>query len=246
MYPLAILAGFSTIVLALLRRWPVLPVLYLVFGCISTATIGTIGAYINHLLEAAAAMFLACGLLLGRASASKRRVWSLVASAALLIQVATLVHLPYSLQAGVLEPWVAWRQAVRPWFRQNRASYLWTPAPADAQVADELSQRVQRTPGLILSEDGSFTTTHGRPMWIQFLDFALLTRFGFWDQAPFVNQIRSHQFALLLLKFDAATDVLSYRNIVTPEVLEAIRSSYVLDKQIWLYYVYVPRAAPTE
>ena len=245
LYPLAILAGLITLVLTLWRRWPALAALYLMFGWLSSVTTGEIGAYINHLLEASAATWLACGLLLGHTAKSRQGLWRLLASVALLVQIAMLIHLPYNLQSGVLEPWTALKPAVRTWSKQNRAAYLWTPAQADVQAADELSYRVHQTPGLILSEDGAFTTTHGRPMWIQFFDFTQLARLGLWDQSPFQDQIRTHQFALLLLKFDTATDVLSYRNIVTPEMLDAIRQSYVLEKQIWLYYVYVPRAAPT-
>ena len=133
---------------------------------------------------------------------------------------------------------------MRPWARQSRGAYLWTPAEADAQVAHALDERVRETPGLILSEDGSFTTTHGRPMWIQFYDFTQFAKLGAWDQTPFLEQIRSHQFALIVLTFDVSTDVLSYRNIVTAEMLDAIRANYMLDKQMWFYYVYVPRPRP--
>ena len=241
MYPLAILASLVTLVLALLKRRPALPALYLAFAWLSSVTIAGAGGYINHLLEANAATWLASGLFVGQIAKSKRWPWPLIVSMALLIQVVMLVHLPYSLQSGVLPPWTAIKPAVRLWAKQNRAAYLWTPAPADARVADELSQRVYQTPGLILSEDGSFTTTHGRPMWIQFFAFTQLARLGLWDQSPFIEQIRSRQFALLLFQFDSATDVLSYRDNVTAEMLEAIRENYVLERRIWFYYVYVPR-----
>jgi hypothetical protein len=149
------------------------------------------------------------------------------------------------LQSGVLPPWTALKPALRAPARASRAAYLWTPSDADAQAAAPLDQRVRETPGLILSEDGSFTATHGRPMWIQFQPFTQLAKNGVWDQTEFVEQIRSRQFALMLLQFDTATDVRSYRpSIMTAEMLDAMRESYVLEKQIWLYYVYVPRTAP--
>jgi hypothetical protein len=241
---LAILAGLVALALTLLRRWPALPALYLVLAWLSSVSISGIGAYLNHLLEANAATWLACGLLLGQVAKNKRWQWSLAACIIVLIQAAMLIHLPYSLQSGVLSPWTALRPAVRPWLKSSRAAYLWTPADADVQAAAELDQRVRQTPGLILSEDGSFTTTHGRPNWIQINAFTQLAQLGLWDPSPFLAQIRNRQFALILLKFDVTTDVLAYRNIVTPEMLDAIRSSYVLDKQMWLYYVYVPRTAP--
>ena len=243
MYPLAILGGGLTLILALLRRWPALAALYLFFGWLSTVTTGEIGAYINHLLEANAATWLACGLLLGYAAPSRRRAWSLLATVALLMQAALLIHLPYSLQGGVLDPWTTFKPVVRPWLKQSRAAYLWTPAVADVQAARALDERVRQTSGLILSEDGSFTTTHGRPMWIQFFDFTQLAKLGVWNQTPFLDQIGSHQFALIILSFDISTDVLSYRGILTPGMLDALRSNYVLDKQMWLYYVYIPRTA---
>ena len=241
MYPLAILVSLVTLVLAVLKRWPTLPALYLAFAWLSSVTIAGAGGYINHFLEANAATWLAFGLFVGQIAGSKRWLWQLIVSTALLVQVAMLIHLPYSLQGGVLPPWTAIKPAVRSWAKQSRAAYLWTPAPADTRVADELSQRVDQTPGLILSEDGSFTTTHGRPMWIQFFAFTQLARLGLWDQSPFIEQIRGRQFALLLFQFDSATDVLSYRDNVTAEMLEAIRENYVLEKRIWFYYVYVPR-----
>jgi hypothetical protein len=245
MYPPAILAGLAMLGLALLRRWPALPALYMALAWLSSATTGKIGAYFNHMLEASAATWLACGLMLGWASRSKKGLWPLVASAALLVQAALLVHLPYSLQSGVLPPWTALKPALRAPARASRAAYLWTPSDADAQAAAPLDQRVRETPGLILSEDGSFTATHGRPMWIQFQPFTQLAKNGVWDQTEFVEQIRSRQFALMLLQFDTATDVRSYRpSIMTAEMLDAMRESYVLEKQIWLYYVYVPRTAP--
>jgi len=242
MYPLAILAGPITLVLALLRRWPALPALYLGFAWLSSITISGAGGYINHLLEADAAMCLACGLLLGWMGKSRRPLWPLVASVALLIQVALVIHLPYSLQGGVLPPWTAVKNLVRQPAKQNRAAYSWTPADADIQVAGALDERVRQTPGLILSEDGSFTTTHGRPLWIQFSDFTLFAYDSVWDQTPFLNQIRDRQFALILLKFNI--EGAAPRSILTPEMVDAIRSSYILDNQMWLYYVYVPRSAP--
>jgi hypothetical protein len=79
-------------------------------------------------------------------------------------------------------------------------------------------------------------------MWIQFHDFTQLAQAGRWNQTPFLEQIRDHQFALLLLKFDAATDVIAQgSSLVTPEMLDAIRASYVREKRIWFYHVYVPR-----
>jgi len=245
MYPLAILAGLATLGLAWLRRWPALPALYLAFTWLSTATTGKIGAYFNHMLEASAATWLACGLMLGWASRSKKWLWPLLASAALLVQAAMLFHLPYSLQRGVLAPWTALRPAMRPWLRSSRAAYLWTPADADVQAAAELDQRVRQTPGLILSEDGSFTATHGRPMWIQFQPFAQLAKAGVWDPSPFLAEIRNRQFALILLTSDTTSGDTVYLNKVSAEMLDAIRSSYVLDKQMWLYYVYVPRVERT-
>jgi len=246
MYPLAILGGLATLVLASMRKWPALPALYLVFAWLSSATTGKIGAYINHLLEASVATWLACGLLMGWAAKSKQRWWALIASAAALVQAVMLIHLPYSPQSGVLEPWTALRPLARTtWAKSIRAAYLWTPAEADTQAANALDQRVRQTPGLILSEDGSFTATHGRPMWIQFQPFTQLAKAGVWDQTPFLEQIRQRRFALALLQFDVATDVLAYRpSLMTAEMLDAIRQSYVLEQQIWLYYVYVPRAAP--
>ena len=83
-------------------------------------------------------------------------------------------------------------------------------------------------------------------MWIQFFDFTQLAKLGIWDQRRFLDQIRKREFALVLLSFDTATDVLSYRNIVTPEMLDAIRTSYVLDGRIWSYYVYVPRTGSAD
>jgi hypothetical protein len=244
MYPLAILAGLVTLVLALMQRWPALPALYLVFAWLSSATIGKHGAYINHLLEASVATWMACGLLLGWASKNRRVLWPLAASVALLIQVAMLIHLPYSLQSGTLPLWTTIKPAVKPWpwYKHNRAVYLWTPAEADVQAANVLDQRVRDAPGLILSEDGSFTATHGRPMWIQFQHFTELVRAGRWDQTPFLDQIRHQQFALVLLKSDLETDVFTDRlSLMTSEMQEAIRKYYILEKQSWLYYVYVPR-----
>jgi len=69
-----------------------------------------------------------------------------------------------------------------------------------------------------------------------------LSRFGIWDQTPFLNQIRNQRFALVLLKFDISRDV-SSRNIVTAEMVEALRANYALEEKMWLYYVYVPRLA---
>jgi hypothetical protein len=240
-YPFAILASLFTFALALLGRAPLLPALYLGFAGLSTATIGALGAYINHLLEADAALCLAFGVFLGRVSATRRAFGPLLASAVLLGQTAMMIHLPYTREGEALPPWGPIRQAIGPWLRPNRGVYLWTPTDADVRAANELDERIRQTPGLILSEDGAFTATHGRPMWIQFLDFALLHRFGFWDQTPFLEEIRNRKFALVLLKFDTATDVLSYRSVVTPEMLDALRANYVLERQIWLYYVYRPR-----
>ncbi len=247
MYPFAILAGMLTLGLAILRRWPALPALYLAFAWLSTWTTGKHGAYINHLLEASVATWLACGLLLGRASQSKQVWWPLIASIVLLLQTVRLIHLPYSLQSGTWPPWTVIKPAVKQWawYKSNHPLYLWTPADSDRQAADELDQRVRQTPGLILSEDGSFTATHGRPMWIQFQPFRELARDGRWDQTEFLNQIYNRQFALILLQFDLGSDARASRlGRMTPEMLEALAQSYVLEKQIWLYYVYTPPPAP--
>ncbi len=240
MYPLAILAGGVTLLLACVRRWPALPALYLALAWLSTATTGKVGAYINHLREANAATWLACGLLLGWAARSKTKLWPWLASAALLAQVVMLIHVPFGMQGGILPPWTVLRPAL-PWLKQNRAIYLRTPTEADTQEAGALDQRVRQTPGLVLSDDGSFTATHGRPMWIQFQPFTQLAKAGVWDQSAFLDQIRSRRFALVLLKFDVTGDVLTNQpNLMTAEMVEAIRQSYVLEQRLWLYNVYVP------
>ncbi len=53
--------------------------------------------------------------------------------------------------------------------------------------------------------------------------------------------VRRHEFALVLLSFGVATDVASHRNIVTPEILEAIRSGSTLEEQIGAYTIYMRR-----
>jgi len=183
----------------------------------------TIGAYINHLLEAAAAMFLACGLLLGHASASKRKAWSLVASAMLLIQVVTLVHLPYSLQAGVLERGSLGASCSS--VVQAKSCVVFVDACACRRASGRRAFATSSTNTRADSfEDGSFTTTHGRPMWIQFLDFALLTRFGFWTRRRSSTRFASSVCATLA-QIRCGDGCAFLRNIVTPEVLEAIRSA---------------------
>jgi hypothetical protein len=77
-------------------------------------------------------------------------------------------------------------------------------------------------------------------MWIQFQPFTQLAKAGVWDPTPFLDQIRHQQFALILLTSEATSDDPIYLNKVSAEMLSVIRSSYVLDKQMWLYYVYVP------
>jgi len=147
--------------------------------------------------------------------------WAL--GAALFIQAVLLSH------AGL--------STVLPWLpdRGPQGSYLGrAPTQEDRQAGQLISEQIRRARGPALSEDPSFTVVAGKQLVGNATHLRNLYLSGLWDPAPMVNDLRTHQYAIVVLDAE-----------LYPEpVLTAIGQAYFLDRSVRIngatYHVFLP------
>jgi hypothetical protein len=191
--------------------WPLL-LPYLLGALASAVTVGKVGSNVNYLLELCAALSLSAGAVvawLGQrddASDTPARPWrallGYVLTAALVVQGGAM------LLTGIEGP----LQAIR-----GRSDARWLLAELESQVAE--------TAGPVLADEYmGMLTFQGRPLYLQPFERTQLALAGKWDQRPLLAEIRDHTFPLIMIHH--YRDWLGYRERWTPEMLDAILTSY--------------------
>jgi hypothetical protein len=198
--------------------------LYGVAAGVATLGVGKWGAGESYFLGAIAALSVLSAVWVARfldsaPPASLR--WAL--GAALFIQAVLLSH------AGL--------STVLPWLpdRGPQGSFLGrAPTIEDRHAGQSIADQIKAVHGPALSEDPSFAVVAGKPLVGNATHLRNLYLSGLWDPAPMVNDLRTHQYAIVILNAE-----------LYPEpVLTAIGQSYFLDRSVGIngatYHVFLP------
>jgi len=122
---------------------------------------------------------------------------------------------------AALDPLSPSQRAVR---RSEEATYV------------HVLQAVRNTPGLVYAEDVSLLMAANREVAAEAFPVTVLALDGTWDETPFVEMIRQHRFAALVLGNLYAPDRF------TPRVRAAILDAYAPHEIIGSHYTfYRPR-----
>jgi hypothetical protein len=204
--------AFAEVVWMVRRRSRSPWALYGVAAGLAALGVGKWGAGESYFLGAIAALSVLSAVWVARfldsaPPASLR--WAL--GAALFIQAVLLAH------AGV--------SAAVPWLpdRGPQGSFLGrAPSLGDRAAGQSISDQIRRLSGPALSEDPSFAVVAGRQPIGNATHLRNLYLSGLWDPAPMVNDLRTHQYAIVILDAE-----------LYPEpVLSAIGQSYFLDRSV--------------
>jgi len=98
--------------------------------------------------------------------------------------------------------------------------------------------------GPVLSQQGSFALFGRGEIFIQLFHFTALSRAGMWDQNLLLREIDAKTFSYVITEFPISQSISSgdAQERFTPEMLEALRKNYRLDRAVNPYYLYVPRS----
>ncbi len=118
--------------------------------------------------------------------------------------------------------------------------YRYKPEAANSLLREDqyLVKIVHQAKGPVFDEDMTHLLMAGREIYIQPFEFTQEAELGRWNQAPFLEAIRSQQFPIVIstIELTRATHFERY----TPQMLEAFSTSYCLNQHLTYYYVYTP------
>jgi len=185
------------------------------------------GSAPNYLLEFQAACALFIGLAIGR-----------LANLADGVAVPARRWLLGTMAVAVV---VLWCHAGLFFFPQGRAR-LFQPGPVEAQAeALRMVQlAIQDTPGDVLCEEPIFAILAGKPVLYQPFIMSQLAKEGKWDETPFVEDLGSGRFELIVTTQDLSRRELPLAGF-TEAMRDAILADYELRRVIGGAYLYVPR-----
>ncbi len=201
-----LLAGWNR-----MRGWS-LAAPYLLGAVVSAVTIGKIGSNVNYLLELSAALCLAAGLVFawlrqkGRTAGSKasKTAWQLAATGLAVI---------LALQVF--------------WAANNHGGYedyLRQKTTLQTQNEVLLGLIEQSTGPVLTGEHMGLLALTGRPIYYQPFEMKQLSDSGVWDQSPFLTELESGQYPLILMYRPVGNNVHERR--WTPEMLALIAAHY--------------------
>lgn len=201
-----LLAGWSRI-----RGW-MLAAPYLLGAVVSAMTIGKIGSNVNYLLELSAALCLAVGLVFawmrqkGQTAESKaaRISWQLAAAGL----------------AAILAVQVFWAANNHGGYEQ----YLRQKTSLHTQNEVLLGLIEQSSGPVLTGEHMGLLALTGRPIYYQPFEMKQLSDSGVWDQSPFLAELESGQYPLILMYRPMGNNVHERR--WTPEMLALIAAHY--------------------
>ena len=107
----------------------------------------------------------------------------------------------------------------------------------------ELFNKIKDIPGRILSEDMNFTYSTNKEISFQPFEFTQMISSGTWDPQPYYECIVQQCFSIVILEFELGTDLRKSRSRFhfDSKSLELLHKNYVLDENIYKYWIYKPR-----
>lgn len=116
------------------------------------------------------------------------------------------------------------------------------------RAAKKMYPILEQSPGSgpILSQQASFPLFARGGIYIQLFHFSGLARAGLWDQHLVLQPIDRRIFSRVITQFPIENGSMSAddRERFTPEMVEALKRNYKLEKEIGPYYLYTPRPPP--
>jgi len=126
-----------------------------------------------------------------------------------------------------------------------RERYNAPPTPEFADFLAFVDIEAQSTNGQIFSEWPIFTIRAGQDVLLQPFIMSQLAREGKWDETPFLEDLRSRRFALLILAQDVRNEDQHFSSS-TPAMRKAVRENYRFYREIAGYWLFVPRGSDRE
>jgi hypothetical protein len=209
--------ALTAIALAVWRRRPNLPALYLPLALLTLLASGAPGSSRNHALEAGLALALASGAALVEAAASGPRWRPLV--------------------TGSLVALLAWQAAIV-WTLPERDFGRRPPLPSvTARHKGILNFLKSEADGPVLSEDIGLLVQAGLP--VEYHDPSLMQKMadaGHWDEQPLVDAINDRRYTYILTEGDLVQSP-ERAGRWTAETVAAIRANYrVLFRDVLTIY----------
>jgi hypothetical protein len=105
---------------------------------------------------------------------------------------------------------------------------------------------LSHTKGPIISQQGSFALFGAGEIYIQLGHFVNLSRVGLWDRREIIREIEARRPDWVITLFDINTKDLSAddQERFTPDMVEALRHSYTLERIVRPYFLYRPKTDP--
>lgn len=185
---------------------------YLLGALLSALTIGKIGSNVNYLLELCVALCLSAGLVLAWL---RQRLQNAGATPARLGWALSV--LSFALLLGIQAYWGAYNDSGYNQYLANKASLR--------TLNEVLLRRIEQSPGPVLTgEHMGLLALAERPIYYQPFEMKQLSDSGVWDQTPFLAELASGDYPLILMYRPAGSGVVQRR--WTPEMLDAITRYY--------------------
>lgn len=181
-------------------------VFYTLGALIIALTIGKIGSNVNYFLELIAVCAIWSGIILKLISDQKKSIkWALFG----LIFIQSVWVLSYSLGLG-----------------QLRQGNLWGRLEVYKSLEVKVQAAVQN--GIVLSDDFmDLVVLSDQPIYYQPFEYGELYYAGLWDPAKFVNQIKEHQFPLIIIGGDSLNKGCCW----SPSMIDAMESNYRIQAE---------------
>ena len=115
---------------------------------------------------------------------------------------------------------------------------------ASRRASASILPLVEHTRGPIISQQGGFALFATGQIFIQLGHFVNLSRAGLWDRQKIIRDIESRraEWVWVITLFDINSGELSEddRERFTPDMVEALRRNYRIQKIVQPYYLYAP------
>lgn len=226
LWPLLVLAGLFVILgwigksRGVRHTWAlVLP--YVLASTAGSVTIGKDGSNVNYLLELSAALCLAAGAVLAWTNQWQRRPVRLV------------------LRVGIIGVLVYQCVTLQDWNQHLSVSYL-----KDQMLyrlnTERMVQMIKDAPGIVLADEYmGLVPLAGKRLYIQPFEFKAMSDANVWDQTPFLQDIASRKFDMIL--WFSSHEWKSIEGRWTAAQRSAINQYYTEDQLIGEVHVMAPR-----
>jgi hypothetical protein len=196
---------------------------YICFSIGEMALCGKIGSAPNYLLSLVCATSLGLGFLFHRLIV----LWQKT-SASLLKRSLTILFMAACVyQLFLVSQWMRYLLPLGPSQTEKSAGIV-------------LQRTLSNVDSPILSDLAGVPLLAGHPPVFQPFICSQLSHQGIWDQSLILDRIARQEFTKAVLRFDLSQPDWD-RERFTPEMIEALRKAYTLERQIHQFYLYKPR-----